>query len=566
MGFELVDYMFENIIDIPINLKLYLIIVFVIILICICLHIRRELHTPEEITVWFIGLILLNVVNVTLTILHYKYKQGSFKGDQGAPGDTGIPGDRGENKKCNSCEDKIGINLMDTFDDLQTIYLNNNPVTIKRPTLKIGYHPIGYTISGKNKKGYTLSGSTLKNPLDYILIVKIPAISGKTNTPTFIWRAIPPTDYVALGDIVTTTETKPLKNAIMCVPFSCVREVETNGKSWTFNYQDNKTYIYSSLWDTPLNTFYCNYVSDEFSNGTVYDNITSNTEYRTNLITLFNNTKSPFDLMGYAQNINNSLKDDEINLMTAINHYFPSGFDYKISVDNIGDINGGGRLNEIQLRILKYAKTLSPPNIKMYTLDNNCLSTDDMNEVKQTQISKILKLYDEINLLIAKYPNNKSIKIYLHSQYDNISKSIQNIPNFEQKLSEADFNDFSIERLNILYDNVNKYYMAILKMTSEKSFERVELILNAVTAIKRYNITKTNYDNIASKKCKTQDETKTEFQLIWNNIDSLFIGYKNYKEDLKRLMFDNITDSKLNKTISYLNDLSDILDIGIKNC
>lgn len=579
MANELLNYMFDNMTDIPINLKLYMIIFFIIIIICIWLHLRQQIHTPSQhhIMYWFLALVLINVINIALTIMHYKYKQGSFKGQSGAKGDAGIPGDRGDNKRCNDCEEKIGINIMDSFDTLQTIYVNNTVATIKRPTLQLGYNPIGYTIDGKNKKGYTLSGQILKHPLDYMLIVKIPAISGKTQTPSYIWRAIPPTDYVALGDIVTATEIKPLKNAIVCVPLSCVKEIDIGlgYTSWKFNYQDSKTYIYSSMWNTPLNTFFCNHVTDDqFFNGTLYENITGNndilknTEYRTRLKAYFDNIKSPFDLMGYAQKINNSIAlEDEISLMKAINHYFPSGFDYKISIDDTGDLSGGGRLNEIQLRILKYTKSLTCPNVKMYAINNNCLSIDDMHESRQTIVTKVLKLYDEINLIMNKYPNNKAIKIYLKSQYDHISKSVQNIPNFEKKLSDDDFNDFSIERLNVIYTAVNKYYLAILKMTNEKSFERVELILKAVTAIKKYNTTKTNYDNVAgTKKCKTQDETKKQFQVIWDNIDSLFNGYEEYKTDLKRLIFDNISDVKLEKVIAHLNELSDILDIGITNC
>lgn len=593
MANELIDYMLENIIDIPINLKLYMIVFFVIIVIGIWLHLRQQVNTISQqyLLYWFIGLVLINFANIALTILHYKYKQGTFKGDEGAPGDNGISGDRGANKRCNTCEEKIGVNMMDSFDDIQTVYVNNSVATIKRPTMQLGYNPIGYTIDGKydrsysdkvktlKKKGYTLSGGVLKNPLDYTLIVKIPAITGKTNNPTYVWRAVPPTDYVALGDIVTATESKPPKNTIMCVPIDCVKEVDLGLGyiSWNFNYQDSKTSLYVSLWDTPLNTFYCNYVTDnQIFNGTFYDNLIGfnetlkNSEYINRIQAFFENIKSPFDLMGYAQNINSSIvlaDKKEVSLMSSINHYFPDGFKYLISVDDSGDLNGGKRLNEIQMRIIKYAKSLTVPNVKMYVINNNCLSMDDMSEYRQLLISKILRLYNEINIIMTKYPNNKAIKIYLKSQYDNISKSVQNVPGFERKIYEDDFDDFSMERLNLIYEAVNKYYKAILKMTNEKSFERVELILGAVTAVKRYVTAKTNYDNISgTKKCKTQDETKKQFQTLWETMDSLFRGYDNYRSDLRNLIFDNITDAKLKKVIDNLNELSEVLDNGSKNC
>ena len=515
--YEITDVNF----NLPATLLIYIFIFFLVSALILIIHVRPMLDKLYSKTpfYWFVGLIGLNLINILFTLVHYNSRTGTFKGQQGDPGEPGDIGLVGDYTKCTKCDEMIAMDVHRRYDVLQNLYVNGEVGEVRRPYVRFGFSSLGDMIVTKSegrkrniKQGYVVSGPMPKMPESYMLIAHIPPIKthvDNVDKATYIWRPIPPTDYVALGDLITSTSVPPPKSAISCVPYDCAKpmRIDEGYQSSRFFYQNmrpgkEEDYIFISFWDTPLNTFYTNFPGfgnngqKTFFNQSLYYNIVSgnptylkhdkvNNTYapdekkKRSIIAKFKKIISPVDLNRKRQNLG-SLGyfkiDDKVNAITlwqAIEHYFPSNFKYQISLDDMGDGIGGHRLDNLQKKIIKYAQAWIPPNVPIYIIHNKCLMKTRVDHEKKELIMKIKSLYSEFSYLIRKYGRDrKDLLEFLSSHTDRLIKQMRHIPDFGSRIREEDFTHFGLNRLKYLHKELKNLHQATLKFTNEVPKDR----------------------------------------------------------------------------------------------
>jgi hypothetical protein len=542
-------------------------------------------------------------------------RTGTFLGKQGQPGEMGNSGIGGDYTKCTKCDEKISLDIHRRYDVLQDIYIDGNNGQIRRPFVRFGYNSLGDMIASSDsiktnnfKKGYVVSGPVLKNPIDFTLIATLPPIKDKISDPVYVWRPIPPDGYVVMGDIITSTNIKPPKTALVCIPSDCAREIKVGDgyASYRFLYQNMRPgkendYIFISFWDTPINTFFTNYPGFgidgklTFQNNTLLYNITDGNEYYITydiktekhvpvaknvekLQNLFKKVVSPVNLNGKRQNLGehgyfNIGGTNLTSLWDAIQHYFPGNFNYQVSINGDGDVLGGMRLNDIQKKIIKYAQTWVVPNKPMYILDNKCLMKTRIDYEKHEIILKIKSLYSDFHYLMKKYGFDvPQLTEYLSSHFMRLKKQMRHIPDFSQKIKDENFDHFSINRLKYFYEELKNLNTAILELTNEVPKDRRQKYFRLIEALKDYDEAKLNFDaNLDNEDC-TKDvnelnNMKKLFYDKWESINMLFIGDKNFKQKLKNREFDGMSDNKIQKVTDLLNDISrNLINYIKKHC
>lgn len=607
---KLLYQIFDVNFNLPVTIQLYIFTFFLISTLILIIQIRPMLDKLYSKTpfYWFVGLIVLNILNIIFTIMHYNTRTGTFKGEPGDIGDVGMPGRRGQYTKCTKCDETISVTIRKTSHPLQSFYIDNAVGEIRRPTRNPGYTPIGDMIVTKDelkseskKISYILGGPLLKSPDDYMLMATIPKIKHHTDEPCYIWKPIPPAGYIALGDIVTDNSHKPPKSATICVPEKCVKEVDMNDgfASYRFFYQNmregkEEDYIFISFWDTPLNTFITNFPGlglngqKTFHNNNLFYNLVSGSpkyvKYNTKLAKhvpvqhmaqklkkICTRVISPINLKGKRQNLGGGYfktdnKQNLDGLWDVLIHYFPGGFDYMISVDSTGDSYGGSRLTNIQKKLIKFTQCWVMPTRPVYTLQNKCLTRTRIDHEKKEIIMNIKKLYSDFHYLLRKYGWEKpQLTDYLSKHFMRLKKQMRHIPDFEQKIRSEDFEHFGINRLKAFYKELQIINGALLNMTNEVPQDRRKKYFSLIRALKRYDESKYKYDQtIDDTGCKRdKDEilkTKDYFNERWDKIRRMFIGDKNYKLKLKNREFGGMTEDKIDNLIKYLNELSTNLD------
>lgn len=111
---------------------------------------------------------------------------------------------------------------------------------IRRHVGVINYH---LPLAGPLRETIIVSGD-VKGPINYELLWSN-TISGNK---FWVWRPIAPANYIALGDVITTTSTPPGTNEnapIRCVPFDIVEKIPTNGQwFWSSNGTRESTHFF----------------------------------------------------------------------------------------------------------------------------------------------------------------------------------------------------------------------------------------------------------------------------------------------------------------------------------
>lgn len=587
------------------KLQLYISLFFVITTIILFLHIKPIVNKLNNKTpfYWFVGLIGINMLNIVFTYYHYNMRSNTFYGSAGPHGDPGDTGMRGEYTRCAKCDELISLDIHRRYDLLQNIYVDGITGQVRRPFTKYGFSSLGDMIVteniGNSKQCYVVSGPKVKKPEDYSLIIKIPIIKGKISKPLYIWRPIPPSNYVAMGDLITDNKSKPPLDACACLPQDCLRPIDNNVgySSWKFLYQNmrpgkEEDYIFCSFWDTPLNTFHTNFPDfqeksnrNTFKNGNLFYNMVDGNptfikfnkvehkyipikSYEDKFTALFKSIISPLDLKGNRQNIGGTghlIKENKnvTTLWDAIQHYFPGNYRYMISIDSTGDVKGGARLNKQQKKLIKYIRVWITPNRPMYVIHNKCLSKERISVEKKESIMRIKQIYDDINTLMYKYAeNSQELRDYLENHFNRLMRQMRHLPDFHRNVIEHDFIHFGENRLKTLETELKNIHQAILNMTNEVQPERREKYFNLIKALKNYDNVKLNFDKtLVEKSCPKNKitEIEKEFQSDWSKIRMLYLANPNYKKMLKNRDFDGISDSKLEKTTDYFNSLSDNL-------
>lgn len=590
--------------SLPVYLQIYLCIFFIITFLILIIHTKRiidHLHTKVPFY-WFIGLMALNLCNILFTLIHYNYRSGTFEGKSGKKGLIGIPGDRGEYRKCTTCDENIIMDIHYRTDILQKMVVQGKVGEIGRPFTRLGFFPLGdmifpnNTANSNRKKVYVVSGHQLKHPVYFSLVAIVPAVSNMKTTLTYIWEPQPSPGYKALGNVITNKKTPPPNNVVQCVKKSCLQKLDVGDghRVTVFLWQDMRSksgkYLFYSFWDTPMNTFYVSFPqkSKVYNDSLYYNIVDGNNRYlkkidgvykpipdrETKIKKMFDNLASPLNLEEEVQNVGFTgqipkNRPDVISLSAAIEHYFPGGFKFKISVNSTGDMLGGKRLNESQKRILFYSKIWLVPNKPMFMIHNKCLMKTRLDARKKEFIQKIKRVYTDFNYLLASYGDDVSeLRDFLKSHMDRLKKEMRHIPDFTKKLDTADFHHFSVDRLMVLERELRNIHQGALTMTSAETPERRQKYFDLVRALKHYDLAKSNYDEDRSNgKCKKEkmEDVVNNFNAEWDKIRHLFLNDSEFKVKLQKREFESMSESKLEKLTGIFYNLVNLFEEARRN-
>jgi len=232
---------------------------------------------------WFFALLLINLINVSGSSLYYVHKTGKFIGMRGISGEKGKAGESGDLRVCGFCKNKDEIGVVYSTQSYNLGKLGNSSsltgeLTFWRPYGQSGLRPIGDTVfqgsEGSQTQNY-LVGVGGKDPINYKKIVYI-----QEYDLTF-WRPEPPKGYLSLGDLVIKGKNKPDKYHSVCINEKCMSETDSKQIRYVATYpefteinEDGNEIKFLSVWMTNLNTFYISYSDEDYSNNTLWYNLT----------------------------------------------------------------------------------------------------------------------------------------------------------------------------------------------------------------------------------------------------------------------------------------------------
>ena len=74
---------------------------------------------------WLYVLVILNILNIVLTLGYYNSKEGTFIGEEGEKGEIGRRGGVGLNMNCSLCQTNIYMNSTNRYDNITMVDFTN---------------------------------------------------------------------------------------------------------------------------------------------------------------------------------------------------------------------------------------------------------------------------------------------------------------------------------------------------------------------------------------------------------------------------------------------------------
>ena len=147
---------------------------------------------------------------------------------------------------------------------------------------------------------------------------------------------------------------------------------------------------------------------------------------------------------------------------------FPDGYHTHIVPDNSVVANMGNPLLQIQSNLLKVLKCVFPPNTEVYIVKNDCLSYMKIDEDRQYLIKKVnntIKINKKLVKMISADPDKycesaEAVMLRISQKDDRLFEYLSHITNFQYKLDNGDYDDFTNERLETIqgiYEGLNQY-------------------------------------------------------------------------------------------------------------
>ena len=147
---------------------------------------------------------------------------------------------------------KVYIQKTEDFKKIGVLKSSTGTISIWRPYYNNSYYPIGdYAVQGNKMptfKGILVDGFT-SFPQDYELIWNNMGNSGYTKMS--IWRPIPYDGFIALGNVVVRSYSKPSLKAIKCIGSNYANEVPLGNQIWDNKGTTDKDTV--SIWSIPGN-------------------------------------------------------------------------------------------------------------------------------------------------------------------------------------------------------------------------------------------------------------------------------------------------------------------------
>lgn len=245
----------------------------------------------ERAYMWFLFLILLNILNLFFITWYYRRKYNTIVGQKGPSGLRGKIGKTGDNVTCGTCtsNEEIGIQYSDTYFKIGKINKTTNvlgSITVWRASGMLGLTVLGDTIftqDSANKNRTYLAGYGSKSPTDFKKLIDI----SDGTSRLVIWEPVPPPGYSFVGHCVTVGTKKPNPINFSCLPTGCL--IKTNNLLYVASFpgvdiipasSGNRNLKFCSFWRTPLNHFYCKISDNTYTTNSVYYNLVDgNPEY-----------------------------------------------------------------------------------------------------------------------------------------------------------------------------------------------------------------------------------------------------------------------------------------------
>ena len=149
-------------------------------------------------------------------------------------------------------------------------------------------------------------------------------------------------------------------------------------------------------------------------------------------------------------------------LLDILNIVFENGIETRVAVDSNGIIEGGTFMNSIQEMILLICKMLTPPNIPVYTIKDECLGTFPFDREREEiirQFTDIRNDYFQLQqdiLLNEKYYEIESIIIVqTETVIFKMAQLCGHITDFEKKIKAGNLEEITTSRIKGLIKIVN---------------------------------------------------------------------------------------------------------------
>ena len=150
---------------------------------------------------------------------------------------------------------------------------------------------------------------------------------------------------------------------------------------------------------------------------------------------------------------------------------FPEGLNTYIGITETGIQDGGIIMSSIQKEILKICMVCMPPDLSrdpVYMPKNSCLSFESISITRRKLARKFEKSVKEFNKLEEIYKekpdycnDHLAIQREIRFMYDRLDRNLNQIPDYQNKIDEADIEKFTDSRLRFI---INEYQKVIKTM------------------------------------------------------------------------------------------------------
>uniref|UniRef100_A0A6C0E7H0 Uncharacterized protein n=1 Tax=viral metagenome TaxID=1070528 RepID=A0A6C0E7H0_9ZZZZ len=239
----------------------------------------------QKVYLWFIFLIVLNLLNLLYISGYYKSKSGSIVGLEGPEGKTGKSGKRGDDLSCGYCDtqNEIGIQYSNDYDLVSHLQKTTNllgELSIWRAKGVLGTAPLGDTIfpsKNASKDRTYIAGYGSKKADDF---KKITTINDGVNEIT-IWKGVAPDGFTFLGDFAMVGPNPPDKDLVASLPISCLIENLKTKYNYIASFpaidiiplHSNSKITFCSFWTTTLNHLKVKVSDENYYTQSLYYNI-----------------------------------------------------------------------------------------------------------------------------------------------------------------------------------------------------------------------------------------------------------------------------------------------------
>lgn len=489
--------------------------------------------------------------------------------------------------------------------------------SIKRPTPKTGYFPLGDSVYGGIEE-FTLNSfivnGNIMYPSDYKQLVSFNSYNSKTgDLDTFsIWRPIgqatnernpssnqmEKVEFQSLGDVCRFGVDKPPINDYATISTECLDIIDPNELKMIFGYVGNMvasdeelgkevsggetaSYLITnkapsnvelfSVWRTPINTFITNNNADNaLTNDTLIMNLVNNnpymfneygsvkTEYRKKLVKLLKTIE--LNKISIAAII---CAHYQITLYEEIMYYMNQS---KAFVPEFANVNSKKTLGDIMDLIDKTHKKYIKFNKNLYETSGGIRMKYD--ETKEKKIPKmLLDAYDRITEKLDSIPviieNTDNLMDIINLLFDgglNQRIAVDSDGLMEGGIMINIIQEIIIRICKIMFPPVKPAYMIKDEClgTFDYNKEREELIKTLKNVINEYNTKLLTINKIDSE---VRNTNISNYQtLMYRKIGESCGHIKDYMNKIENMDLDEFTDNRIKSIIYNYKDMNNFLD------